>query len=108
MLLTINGLPARGYASHGESWSLALALRLGSIELLRHALPTGDPIVILDDVFAELDEQRRIRLAERVSRYEQVLVTAAVEADIPPALAGRVTRIRAGRVVDDAPAAVAE
>jgi DNA replication and repair protein RecF len=99
ILLTVNGLPARGYASHGESWSLALALRLGAVEVLRHSLPTGDPIVILDDVFAELDERRRIRLADRVSRYEQVLVTAAVEADIPPALAGRVTRIRAGHVV---------
>jgi DNA replication and repair protein RecF len=102
VLLTVNALPARGYASHGESWSLALALRLGSVELLRHALPTGDPIVILDDVFAELDERRRLRLADRVARYEQVIVTAAVEADIPAALAGRVTRIRAGHVVEDA------
>jgi DNA replication and repair protein RecF len=102
VLLTVNALPARGYASHGESWSLALALRLGAVELLRHSLPTGDPIVILDDVFAELDERRRIRLADRVSRYEQVIVTAAVEADIPPALAGHVTRIRAGHVLDDA------
>lgn len=99
VLLTINGLPARGYASHGESWSLALALRLGAVELLRHSLQTGDPIVILDDVFAELDERRRLRLADRVARYEQVIVTAAVEADIPPALAGRVTRIRGGSVV---------
>lgn len=99
VLLTINGLPARGYASHGESWSLALSLRLGAVELLRHSLQTGDPIVILDDVFAELDERRRLRLADRVARYEQVIVTAAVEADIPPALAGRVTRIRAGTVV---------
>jgi DNA replication and repair protein RecF len=100
VLLTVNALPARGYASHGESWSLALALRLGAVELLRHALPTGDPIVILDDVFAELDERRRLRLADRVARYEQVIVTAAVEADIPAALAGRVTRIRAGNVVE--------
>lgn len=99
VLLTINGLPARGYASHGESWSLALALRLGAVELLRDSLQTGDPIVILDDVFAELDERRRLRLADRVARYEQVIVTAAVEADIPPALAGRVTRIRGGSVV---------
>ena len=99
VLLTVNGLPARGYASHGESWSLALALRLGAVELLRHALPTGDPIVILDDVFAELDERRRIRLADRVARYEQVIVTAAVEADIPATLAGRVTRISGGHVV---------
>ena len=101
VLLTINGLPARSHASHGESWSLALALRLGAVELLRHALPTGDPIVILDDVFAELDARRRMRLAERVSRYEQVLITAAVEEDIPAALAGRVTRIRSGRVLRD-------
>ncbi len=99
VLLTINGLPARSHASHGESWSLALALRLGAVELLRHALPTGDPIVILDDVFAELDARRRVRLAERVARYEQVLITAAVEEDVPAALAGRVTRIRAGRVL---------
>lgn len=99
VLLTVNDLPARAYASHGESWSLALALRLGAVELLRHALPTGDPVVILDDVFAELDERRRLRLAERVARYEQVIVTAAVEADIPGALAGRITRIRAGRVL---------
>ena len=104
VLLTINGLPARGYASHGESWSLALSLRLGAVELLRHALPTGDPVVILDDVFAELDEHRRLRLADRVARYEQVIVTAAVEADIPPALAGRVVRIRSGRVIADADA----
>ena len=107
VLLTINALPARGYASHGESWSLALALRLGAVELLRHALATGDPIVILDDVFAELDERRRIRLADRVARYEQVIVTAAVEADIPPALAGHVTRIRAGHVLGDDPSAAA-
>jgi DNA replication and repair protein RecF len=100
VLLTVNALPARGYASHGESWSLALALRLGAVELLRHSLPTGDPIVILDDVFAELDERRRLRLADRVSRYEQVIVTAAVEADIPAALAGHVTRIRSGHVVE--------
>ena len=101
VLLTVNALPARSHASHGESWSLALALRLGAVELLRHALPTGDPIVILDDVFAELDARRRLRLAERVARYEQVLITAAVEEDIPAALTGRVTRIRSGRVLRD-------
>ncbi|MFD1720494.1 DNA replication/repair protein RecF [Amnibacterium endophyticum] len=101
VVMTVNGLPARSHASHGESWSLALSLRLGAVELLRHDLPTGDPIVILDDVFAELDARRRVRLAERVARYEQVLITAAVEEDIPPALAGRVTRIRSGRVLED-------
>jgi DNA replication and repair protein RecF len=99
LLLTVNGLPARGYASHGESWSLALALRLGAVELLRGTLPTGDPIVILDDVFAELDEARRNRLATQVGRYEQVLITAAVEGDIPEPLHRHVTRIQAGTVL---------
>jgi DNA replication and repair protein RecF len=99
LLLTVNELPARGYASHGESWSLALALRLGAVELLRGTLPTGDPIVILDDVFAELDEARRNRLADRVGRYEQVLITAAVEGDIPEPLHRHVTRIQAGTVL---------
>jgi DNA replication and repair protein RecF len=84
--LSIRGLPARGYASHGESWSLALALRLASFDLLR----TGreDPVLILDDVFAELDAGRRDRLASLVAGAEQVLVTAAVPADVPPVLAG--------------------
>lgn len=98
LLLTINDLPARGYASHGESWSLALALRLGAVELLRESSDSGDPVVILDDVFAELDERRRGRLAEQVARYEQVIITAAVEADIPAAVRGTVTRIRAGAI----------
>jgi DNA replication and repair protein RecF len=84
--LSIRGLPARGYASHGESWSLALALRLASFDLLR----TGreDPVLILDDVFAELDAERRDRLASLVAGAEQVLVTAAVPADVPPVLVG--------------------
>ncbi|MCU1473450.1 DNA replication/repair protein RecF [Amnibacterium sp.] len=102
--ITVNELPARSHASHGESWSVALALRLGSVELLRRVLPTGDPIVILDDVFAELDEKRRTRLAGQVGSYEQVLITAAVEGDIPGVLAGRVTQIRAGEIVGEVPA----
>jgi DNA replication and repair protein RecF len=86
LVLTLGPLPVRGYASHGESWSMALALRLASFELLRS---TGDdPILILDDVFAELDSDRRDRLAELVAGAEQVLVTAAVPDDIPAALAG--------------------
>ena len=104
LLLTVNDLPARGYASHGESWSLALGLRLAAVELLRTDHPAGDPIVILDDVFAELDAGRRQRLAERMERYEQVVITAAVEEDIPTALRGRVTHIRAGAIVDEVPA----
>ncbi len=79
--LSVRGLPARGYASHGESWSLALALRLASFELLRAG--REDPVLILDDVFAELDAGRRERLARLVAEAEQVLVTAAVPEDIP-------------------------
>ncbi|HSJ22650.1 MAG TPA: DNA replication/repair protein RecF [Nocardioidaceae bacterium] len=89
LVLMLGGLPVKGYASHGESWSFALALRLASYELLRAG--GDDPILILDDVFAELDTERRRRLAELVSDAEQVLVTAAVSADVPEALAG--TRI---------------
>ena len=83
--LRIGELPARGYASHGESWSLALALRLAGYELLRSA--GDDPVLLLDDVFAELDAQRRDRLAAVASAAEQVLVTTAVPADLPAAMA---------------------
>jgi DNA replication and repair protein RecF len=79
-------LPVRGYASHGESWSFALALRLASYDLLR--ADGDDPILILDDVFAELDSDRRAQLAELVAGAEQLLVTAAVAADVPEKLAG--------------------
>lgn len=79
-------LPVKGYASHGESWSFALALRLASYDLLR--ADGDDPILILDDVFAELDTERRAQLADLVVGAEQVLVTAAVAADVPEALAG--------------------
>ncbi len=84
--LFVGGLPARGYASHGESWSLALALRLASFALLREG--REDPVLILDDVFAELDVGRRDRLAALVAGGEQVLITAAVPADVPEVLAG--------------------
>jgi DNA replication and repair protein RecF len=86
LLLLLGAMPARGYASHGESWSFALALRLASYELLTS--DGGEPVLTLDDVFAELDTARRDRLAELVSRAEQVLVTAAVPADIPQQLSG--------------------
>jgi DNA replication and repair protein RecF len=79
-------LPVRGYASHGEQWSFALALRLASYDLLR--ADGDDPILILDDVFAELDTERRAQLAELVAGAEQVLVTAAVAADVPEKLSG--------------------
>jgi DNA replication and repair protein RecF len=100
LLLKLASLPARGYASHGEAWALALALRLAAYELLRS--DGGEPVLILDDVFAELDTDRRDRLAELVGRAEQVLITAAVPADIPERLqgarfdvmAGMITRVR--------------
>ena len=92
--LSIRALPARGYASHGESWSLALALRLASFDLLRSG--REDPVLILDDVFAELDAGRRERLAALVATAEQVLVTAAVPADVPEILTGRHFTVSAG------------
>jgi DNA replication and repair protein RecF len=94
--LSVGGLPARGYASHGESWSLALALRLASFALLRE--DREDPVLILDDVFAELDTGRRDRVAALVAGAEQVLVTAAVPADVPDVLAGARFTVRAGEV----------
>ncbi|WP_159500990.1 DNA replication/repair protein RecF [Microbacterium sp. 18062] len=103
LVLRIHSLPVKGYASHGESWSVALALRLASAQLLRADSMLGDPIVILDDVFAELDVDRRARLAGLVVDFEQVIVTAAVEADVPDGLRGRTVRIESGRIrgVDD-------
>ncbi|QAY72615.1 DNA replication/repair protein RecF [Agromyces protaetiae] len=101
VLLLLNGLPAKGYASHGESWSFALALRLASAELLRQDSSTGDPVLVLDDVFAELDRLRREKLAAAIGDYEQVLVTAAVLEDVPAPLAARIVRIHGGRIVDD-------
>ncbi|MFE6736996.1 DNA replication/repair protein RecF [Microbacterium sp. NPDC057650] len=101
LILRINDLPVKGYASHGESWSVALALRLASAELLRAESPAGDPVLILDDVFAELDADRRRRLAAITSGYEQVVVTAAVESDIPEVLHRHVVRIEAGTITDD-------
>ena len=89
-------LPVKGYASHGESWSFALALRLASYDLLR--ADGDDPILILDDVFAELDVERRDQLAGLVAGAEQVLVTAAVEADVPTLLAGATYLVAGGEV----------
>ncbi|MEZ5119072.1 MAG: DNA replication/repair protein RecF [Candidatus Nanopelagicales bacterium] len=86
--VSLNGLPARGYASHGESWSLALALRLAGYEVLRD-VGAGEPVLILDDVFAELDQQRRSRLAQFAAQAPgQVLITAAVSGDVPDEVRG--------------------
>src|SRR4051812_35399227 len=96
LVLGLGALPARGYASHGESWSFALALRLASYDLLR--ADGGEPVLILDDVFAELDDSRREQLADLVAPAEQVVVTAAVAADVPEQLSGARFDVAAGEV----------
>ena len=121
LTLTLGGLPAKGYASHGESWSFALALRLASYTLLTRGPDQldgseedgitqgsdlwmadwgedGEPVLILDDVFAELDVRRRDRLAELVAPARQVLITAAVPGDVPEQLAGARVRVSGGEV----------
>jgi DNA replication and repair protein RecF len=99
LVLSLGELPAKGYASHGESWSFALALRLASYDLLR---ATGDdPVLVLDDVFAELDTGRRAQLADLVADAEQVLITAAVPDDIPAQLRGRRFTVADGQVTLD-------
>ncbi|MGH3794869.1 MAG: DNA replication/repair protein RecF [Pseudonocardiaceae bacterium] len=94
--LSVGGMPAKGYASHGESWSLALALRLGSYEMLR--CDGAEPVLLLDDVFAELDAFRRARLAEVAQAAEQVVVTAAVAADVPEQCDGARFDVHEGEV----------
>ena len=99
LLLKLGPAPAKGYASHGESWSYALSLRLASYDLLRSdGTAGGEPVLVLDDVFAELDVARRQRLADLVGSAEQVLVTAAVAADVPAALSGARVDVVAGSV----------
>ncbi|MEU8253345.1 DNA replication/repair protein RecF [Micromonospora inaquosa] len=92
LALSLGPLPAKGYASHGESWSFALALRLAGYDLLR--ADGIEPVLVLDDVFAELDTGRRERLAELVGGASQLLVTCAVDDDVPAALRG--TRYQVG------------
>ncbi len=97
--LGIGALPVRGYASHGEGWSVALSLRLGSYELLRGAASEdAAPVLLLDDVFAELDAGRREQLALTAAKAEQVIVTAAVGSDVPDQLAGACHRIMDGTI----------
>ncbi|APA94715.1 DNA replication/repair protein RecF [Nocardia seriolae] len=106
--LMLGSAPAKGFASHGESWSFALALRLGAFELLRTA--GSDPVLILDDVFAELDRRRRAALAAVAAGAEQVLITAAVPEDVPAELEAAPLRVettgeadhRASRIADAA------
>jgi len=96
LVIELGGLPAKGYASHGESWSIALGLRLAGYDIL--AAEGREPVLILDDVFAELDAARRRRLTERVVGCEQVLITAAVAEDIPAELTGARFRVTRGHV----------
>lgn len=88
IFIGLGDLPAKGYASHGESWSIALALRLACFDVLREQLGS-DPVLLLDDVFAELDAIRREKLTEAVAGVEQVIITAAVAEDVPSALLTR-------------------
>lgn len=93
MEIRLHDFPAKGYASHGEAWSLALALRLASYDLLRLEegdLGDGEPILILDDVFSELDTRRRERLGRIVTDASQVLITTANDTDIPDTLDGEI------------------
>ncbi|WP_053383095.1 DNA replication/repair protein RecF [Leucobacter celer] len=100
LLLSLNGLPVKGYASHGESWSFALSLKMALATILRDESPAGDPVIILDDVFAELDSRRRESLMAAVSDFEQVIVTAAVEEDVPNGVPWRRVRIEAGVILE--------
>jgi DNA replication and repair protein RecF len=95
--LSLGSLPVRGYASHGESWSFTLALKLAAFEVLR--ADDDDPVLILDDVFAELDDHRRARLGELVAGVEQVLITAAVAADVPSTLDSERFDVHDGKVL---------
>ncbi|MGA0979043.1 MAG: DNA replication/repair protein RecF [Candidatus Nanopelagicales bacterium] len=94
--VTLGPVPLKGYASHGESWSAALAMRLAAYDLL--TAESGAPVLVLDDVFAELDVRRRAHLAERVAEAPQVLITAAVADDVPAAMAGTWFDVVDGRV----------
>jgi DNA replication and repair protein RecF len=96
LVLGLRGLPARTHASHGEAWSLALVLRLGSHRLL--AEEGEEPVLLLDDVFAELDRRRRDRVAEAALAAEQTIVTAAVAEELPPELNATVFHVEPGSV----------
>ena len=100
----LNKMPAKGYASHGETWSYALSLKLSAARLLRSESVLGDPILILDDVFAELDSARRERLADAVADFEQTFITAAVAEDVPQQLMTQVFHVKKGTIEAGSPA----
>jgi DNA replication and repair protein RecF len=101
LVLMLGQLPAKGYASHGESWCYALALKLAALEILKEESRLGDPILILDDVFAELDKARREKLSELIQGNEQVIITAAVIEDVPQSLIAARYKVLAGVVTND-------
>ena len=100
LVLTLNEMPAKSHASSGEIWSYAIALRLASLALIRESSRIGDPVLILDDVFATLDAGRRDRLANLVASNEQVLITAAVAEDVPSSLKAKVFQVKKGGEID--------
>lgn len=96
--LQLGEFPAKGYASHGESWSIAISLRLGAFNLLKSE--GAEPILILDDIFSELDTVRRTQLMNATQIAEQTIITAAVEGDLPPGLESQRRYVQPGRVSD--------
>jgi DNA replication and repair protein RecF len=96
LLLMLGDHAVKGYASHGESWSIALSLKLATYNLLKS--DGLSPILILDDVFSELDEERRERLAEIAISADQTIITVAVENDLPKSITGTRYLVRAGAV----------
>jgi DNA replication and repair protein RecF len=96
LLLMLGDHFVKGYASHGESWSIALSLKLASYQLLQD--DGLKPILILDDVFSELDEERRHRLIALANSAEQTFITVAVQSDLPPELSGKFFTVKSGSV----------
>jgi len=98
LMVVLNGLPARTHSSQGEAWSAALALRLAQVDLVRRSSVAGDPVVILDDVFSELDSGRRLRLGQHLAGIEHLIITAADESTIPGGLGGTQHVVRDGTI----------
>lgn len=98
LLLVLNELPARTHSSQGEAWSCALALRLSQVDIVRRTSIAGDPVVILDDVFSELDAGRRDRLGEHLAGIEHLIITAADVATIPASLDGQQHTVHEGKI----------
>ena len=98
LYLELNGLGARTHSSQGEAWSVALALKLAMVDVVRSQSTVGDPVVILDDVFSELDEGRRTRLAAHLTGIEHLIITAADAATIPTTLSGFHHSVSGGRI----------